>query len=700
MKTRRLAAIWMLCATAAALPAADSGGFGALLEERFRALDRDGDGKVTREEAGDAPWFKRVDRQNKGVVTIADVRALLARLDGLATLPASEAPKADAGKHTANPQLTAEASSPREGPRVLRAVDRGVGRLVPDLAFTDIEGRAGKLSDYQNAPALVIALTSTTCPLTRKYAPSLARIEREFAERGVKFLFVNPMTADAVADMREAAKENGFAGRYVHDGERKLVAGLGALTTTEVFVLDPARTLVFRGAVDDQYGFGYALEVPREEYLRGALRAVLAGKVPSVEATESPGCALEIATPVAGEAAVAKDAITYHNRISRIVQQNCLECHRSGGVGPVSLETYADVKSHAGMMRRQVSKGAMPPWFAEPGAEGEASHWRNDRSLTPADKTDLLAWLAGAKPEGSLADAPRPRVFPKGWEISKPDVVLELPRAVAVKAEGVMAYQTHVVDTRFTEDKWVVAYEVQPTAREVVHHVIVKIHPPGAKAGAERADDGASEREGFFAAYVPGNSHATFPEGFGKKIPAGARVSFQMHYTPNGKATTDRTKLGLVFAAEPPRHAIHVTGLANPRIKIPAGEPNHPETAGITLPYEVTLLSFSPHMHVRGKAARYEAVLPDGTRKKLLEVPAYDFNWQLQYKLAAPVTLPRGAKLVYTAWFDNSPGNPANPDPAKIVRWGPQTFDEMMLGYVEYYVPGQKAALARVGGDQ
>jgi hypothetical protein len=162
-----------------------------------------------------------------------------------------------------------------------------------------------------------------------------------------------------------------------------------------------------------------------------------------------------------------------------------------------------------------------------------------------------------------------------------------------------------------------------------------------------------------------------------------------MHYTPNGKATTDRTRLGLIFAAEPPRHVLHVAGLSNPKLSIPPGAAHHPETATLRLPFDTTILSFLPHMHLRGQAARYEAIMADGTRRLLLDVPAYDFNWQLPYQLAEPITLPRGTRLVYTAWYDNSPGNPANPDPSKNVRWGPQTFDEMMLGYVEYYVPGR-----------
>jgi mono/diheme cytochrome c family protein len=652
------------------------------LEARFRQLDANHDGQLTRAEAGPAPWFDRLDRRGTGIITLADIRALARGLARDRADPlAAPAPAA-----TAPDPAPAAVDSPRQGPVVVKPAERGVGRLVPDLAFTDFAGRPGRLSDHRSAPALVIALTSTTCPVTMKYTPSLARLEQAFAAQGVAFLFVNPTATDPPADIRAALQAHALAGRYVHDRDGRLASALEARSTAEVFVLDAARTLVYRGALDDQYGLGYALDAPRVSYVRDALAAVLAGQAPAIAATDAPGCALDFSgTPGASPA----PAVTYHNRISRLLQTNCLECHRDGGVAPFSLATYEDVRAHAGMMRKQVARGAMPPWFAAPPAPGESSHWKNDRSLAPADRADLVAWLAGEKPVGHPADAPLPRVFPAGWLIGPPDAVLEFPRAVAIKADGVMPYQTIRVATNFTADTWIRGYEIRPTARAVVHHVIVRVHPPG-EPGRGGRNSGADERDGFFAAYVPGNTHAIFPAGFAKKIPAGSTLSFQMHYTPNGLATTDRTSIGLLFASAPPQHVIQVAGLANPRLLIPAGAAHHPETAALTLPATVTLLSLLPHMHVRGKAARYEAVLPDGTRRVLLDVPAYDFNWQLAYQFAEPPTLPRGTRLVYTAWYDNSAGNPANPDPTKTVRWGPQTFDEMMLGYVEYFIPDPK----------
>ncbi len=678
-----------------ALPAAEPVEQLRALVQRFERLDRDGDGKLTPVETGNAAWFPRLDRDGNGHLTRAELQRLVdwaERSQGGGPLSAGDGssgvPAVPSGAVTPPPL-----ESPREGPRVLKPGDAGVGRRVADLPFVAVDGREGRLAGFTGAKALVIAFTGTGCPLARKYTPALARLEREYSPRGVRFLFVNPTAADPVGDIRAMLAEHGLSGPYVRDPAGVFPRALGAKTTTEMFVLDAARTVVFRGAFDDQHGLGYSREAPRRRFLADALDSVLAGVAPVIAATEAPGCVLE--TERAAAAAPA-EPLTYHGRISRIIQASCVECHRPGGVGPFSLLTYDDVVSRAGMIRRQVARGAMPPWFAAPASEGEPSHWRNDRSLSAEDKADLLAWLQGDRAPGDPAAAPLPRGFPDGWLIGKPDAVIELPRTVAVKADGVMPYQTLRVETTFTEDKWVQAYEVQPTAREVVHHVIVRVHPKGSRPAR---GEGESERDGYFAAYVPGNAHAVFPPGFAKRIPAGATVTFQMHYTPNGRATADRTRIGLVFAAEPPRHVIEVAGLANPRLRIPPGAENHAETASITLPFDATILGFMPHMHLRGKAARYETVLPDGTRRLLLDVPRYDFNWQLPYEFAEPPTLPRGSRLIYTAWYDNSVVNPANPDPSREVRWGPQTHDEMLLGFVEYYVPSRRMETRASTGD-
>jgi thiol-disulfide isomerase/thioredoxin len=577
------------------------------------------------------------------------------------------------GRESVAPKKAAPLKDP---PRVLRAADAGVGRLVGDAAFTDLAGKPGKLSDFKDSKLLVVALTNTSCPLCKKYAPTLARLEKEYSSKGVAFLFVNPTATDK-------ADATAFAGRYVHDTKHALTAAFGSKTTTEVFVLDAARTVVYRGAIDDQFGLGYSLDAPRNTYLTAALNDLLAGKQPVTAATTAPGC------DIALDSLAAPTPLTYHARVERIVQNNCVECHRAGGVAPFELTTYEQVVAHRGMIRKVVDRGTMPPWFAAPPEKGHDTLWANDRSLPEADKTDLLAWLAGDLKKGDPADAPLPRSFATGWAIGKPDAVFELPKPIAVKAQGTMPYQNVTVPTDFDDDRWVRAVEVQPTAREVVHHVLVFAVPKGMPRVV-------GEGQGFFAVYVPGNNTLIYPDGYAKKLPKGASLHFQIHYTPNGTATTDRTRIGLVFAAGPPRHEVRVAGLVNARFSIPPGAEDHKIEARLPVPFDARVLAFFPHAHLRGKAARYEVRVPDGTTKTLLDVPHYDFNWQLTYRYAEPAAVPRGSSLVYTAWYDNSDKNPANPDPKRTVRWGPQTFDEMHLGYVEYVIDRDAAARPRV----
>ncbi|HSQ57089.1 MAG TPA: redoxin family protein, partial [Gemmata sp.] len=458
----------------------------------------------------------------------------------------------------------------KNAPRMIRAAEAGVGRLVPDVAFTDLMGKGGKLSDFKSSKLMVVAFTSTTCPISKKYVPSLARMEKEYAAKGVAFLFVNPTASDEV-------KQYPFAGRYVHDKDGRLTAAFGATSTAEAFILDAARTVIYRGAIDDQYGLGYSLDAPRAKYLAVALDEALAGKLPTVAATTAPGCSLE------RDAAKAPAiGLTYHTRIERIIQANCVECHRAGGAAPFALEKHEQVVSHKGMIRRVVDAGTMPPWFAAH-AKGTNSLFSNDRSLTEADKKDLLAWLAGDLKKGDPVDAPLPRKFDSGWLIGKPDAIFQIPDPIAIKAEGIMPYQNVRVETSYDEDRWVQALEVQPTAREVVHHVLVFAVAPGQRVRGETA--------GFFAVYVPGNNVLIYPDGYAKKLPKGASLIFQIHYTPNGKATTDQTKLGVVFAKSPPRHEIQVAGIANRRFEIPAGADNHEVTARIPVPFDAKVLA-------------------------------------------------------------------------------------------------------------
>ena len=662
------------------------------LAKRFQQLDKDADGLLSAEEAKPVElWVKGADANKDGLLSLDEVAGRLRDqiAEAIATRRGGAGPEPESPKLDEKPAaFYAPTDSPREAAVRLKPGECGIGTRISDAALTDLEGKTRRLAELTGKGPAIIALVSSSCPVSKRYAPSLARIEAEYRTKGVAFILLAPTATDSADELRAMAKAAGLASPILRDPQSSLLKTLGATASTDTFVLDAARTLAYRGAIDDQYGIGYSLDAPRQRYLAAALDAVLAGGLPQIAATQAPGCALDL-----GEAKALASDITYHNRISRLVQTNCQECHRAGGVAPFALETYEEVTAKSGMIRKMVERGLMPPWFSAPPEPGAHSPWMNDRSLAARDKADLLAWLGGGKLAGDPADAPLPRSFPGEWVIGTPDAVVQIPNPLEVQAEGTMPYKNVTIETNFGEDKWVRGFEVQPTAREVVHHVLIFAQEAGPVQPGKRArfSGEGDERDGFFAAWVPGGGHVVYPDGFAKPLPAGAKLRFQIHYTPNGTATRDQVKLGLLFAKEAPRHIVRVAGIADHRLSIPPGVERHPETAVLPVPAEVKVLALMPHMHVRGAAFRFEAILPDGAVRTLLDVPRYDFNWQLAYRYAEPRTLPRGSKVRATGWFDNSANNPANPDPTKTVRWGPQTSDEMMLGYVEFYVPGEQS---------
>lgn len=560
--------------------------------------------------------------------------------------------------------------------------DAGIGRIVAPIKATDLNGKAVTVP-ASGKKFTVIALTSTTCPLCKKYGPTLAQIEQTYAKKGIAFVFVNPSPTEAVSDQKSHAAKLGLKGSYVFDKDLRWANSLGAETTTEVFLLDSKGKILYRGAVDDQFSIGASLAKPRNKFLRNALDSALAGKKIQVPATSAPGCLLaEIKAEI-------PQMPTYHGDIERIVQKNCLSCHRKEGVAPFTLDSYDAVKFRARMMQFVLKEGIMPPWFAEKGS----GPWKNDGSMSDQDKKTIDAWVAAGMPKGDPKSAPKPLQFSGGWSIGKPDAVFQLPTPVKIKASGVMPYENISVPTNFTEDKWIEKIEVMPGDRRAVHHVLVFARPQG---GRGQVNETLDEISGFFGAYVPGNSALVYEKGLAKRIPKGSVLRFQIHYTPFGEETTDQTKIGLVFAKEPVKNEVHTTSIANLIFAIPPGAPKHEVKAEIRVPMDVQILSYLPHMHVRGTAANYE-LTRDGKKTTLLNVPRYDFNWQLNYILQKPLDIKTGDTITYRAWYDNSDKNPANPDPRRTVRWGSQTFDEMHLGYIEYIVPGETPGVADGG---
>jgi hypothetical protein len=326
----------------------------------------------------------------------------------------------------------------------------------------------------------------------------------------------------------------------------------------------------------------------------------------------------------------------------------------------------------------------MPPWGAAKGV-GE---WANDASLSERDLADLLAWAKGGAPQGSPKDAPVKRAWTPGWNIGRPDAVVQIPDTFRVPAQGVVAYKYSYVQTNFDEDKWITAMEIRPTAPKVVHHVLVHLEEPGRKPANDPTRKPGdplptSGVAGFFGATAPGSVGIVFPAGHAKKLPKGAWLKFQIHYQPNGTEQVDQTTIGFRFA-DGPQTEVHSRSAANTRFEIPPGAPKH-EVQGVhTFRTGGTLLSLFPHMHLRGAAFRYELVKPDSSVEVLLDVPRYDFNWQSYYEFKEPKRVEAGWRLRAVGWFDNSTTNPFNPDPTKPVKFGEQTFEEMMIGYFDF----------------
>ncbi len=374
---------------------------------------------------------------------------------------------------------------------------------------------------------------------------------------------------------------------------------------------------------------------------------------------------------------VAIEKITYAKDVAPILDRRCVECHRSGEVAPMAFTTYAEVRPWARAIREATTSRKMPPWLADP----HFGKFLNDRRLSEKEVATITAWVAAGAPEGDPKLRPELPQYTEGWSIGKPDMVIDIGTDFEIPATGVVPYKYFRVPTKFTEDKWIEAAEIRPGNRTAIHHVIVFVREPDGKQ--PDFSDGGDLLTGF----APGEQPLVFEKGTAKLVRAGSFLNFQLHYTPNGKALTDRTYVGLKFAKEPPANRA-VTGRAmNVGFRIPAGADAHEVKSSWTFKQDVTLHNLMPHMHLRGKDFKYTLTYPDGRQEVLLSVPKYDFNWQLTYELAKPVMVPKGARLDCIAHFDNSPNNKYNPDPLKEVRWGDQTWEEMMIGWFSYTVP-------------
>jgi mono/diheme cytochrome c family protein len=415
---------------------------------------------------------------------------------------------------------------------------------------------------------------------------------------------------------------------------------------------------------------------------------------------------------------------TFTRDVAPVFFKNCVECHRPGESAPMSLLSYKEARPWAKSIREKVVSREMPPWHADP----HVGVFSNDRRLSQAEIDKITAWVDAGAPEGDLKDLPPVPQFTDGWGIGKPDLVLQMTEEYTLDAKGPDEYQLFDIPTKFTEDMYISMAEARPGNRRVVHHILAFLLPPGAPTLAQmkrenkdkaieaslqntpfyrdgslirtRAEtpvyDNASDIpdklrgfngvDDFLTAYAPGHNPDVWTPG-AKKITAGSTIRLQVHYSKvAGTVQKDRSVVGLVFAKQPPERLIRSQVGSNTFFKIPAGADNHRVSAVLPIARDVRLYSLMPHMHLRGKAMEFTLVYPDGRSEALLKVPTYSFSWQTSYRLQQPKAIPRGSRIEVTGYFDNSARNRFNPDPTKDVRYGEPTYDEMMMGLIEYSV--------------
>lgn len=525
------------------------------------------------------------------------------------------------------------------------------GDVVDNFRLTDHTGESHELYYLSDMKAVVLMAYGADCAVANKATKTLGALRERHAQN-VAVLMLDSNLTDTRASITAAAARAGFTTSVLVDETQIIGEALGLTRNGEALVIDPKGwKIAYHGSAADALG--------------DAVDALVADEPVRIARTDVVGCA--IAMPERGRRS-AHAQISYEKEIAPLLMDKCVACHREGGIGPWQMSSYEMIKGFAPMIREVVRTRRMPPWHADPHHQA----FRNDRGLNNEQTRTLVHWIEAGAPRGSGADPllAQKKEWP-AWPLGEPDLAIETP-PFTTPATGVIPYQMIAVKNPLTEDKWVRAIDYLPGQRAVLHHVI------GSAGGAERR--GAIS----LSNYVPGAEPLVLPDEAGILLPAGATFHFQMHYTPNGQALTDSTKLGLYFRKDPPKYNFRSFVLAQPKLKIPANAKEHTEVAERSFEHDAVIYTVHPHSHFRGKSQKFVVQYPDGREEVLLNVPAYDFNWQATYELVKPVNAPAGTKILYTTVFDNSAQNKANPDPNREIRWGEQTWDEMVFGVLRY----------------
>lgn len=552
------------------------------------------------------------------------------------------------------------------------------------IELRSIEGDAVSLTE---AKLRVYCVIGTECPVSRFYASRLEELSKEFAERGVRFVGVHSNLHDSEEDIRKFVSELSLSFPQVRDPQQGIARELNAKRVPEVFVLDAKGFVRYSGRIDDQYAPGVKRSQAGTNHLQSAIESLLAGKDLIERRVEPVGCLITFEKQLEPSAA---NEFTYCKQISRLLNEHCVECHRPSEIGPFDISNYDELRGWAEMIVEVVEQKRMPPWHADP----QFGSFKNERHMPDDALAMLTDWVKAGTPYGDKADLPPQPKFVDGWRLDRePELVVTMrDQPYTIPATGTVDYQYFVVDPKITEDRWVSSAQIVPGNPSVVHHAIVFVRPP----------DGIEfPGIGWLTAYVPGQRATIFPPGYARKIPAGSKFVFQMHYTPNGTEQTDSSQIGLTFmdASEVTHEVFTIVGI-DQEFEIPPGADNHVVKSSVNrFPRDGTLLAVSPHMHLRGKSFEMKAIAKSASETEsaskadetvLLKVPQYDFNWQHTYEFAEPLRFGDVQSLELTTTFDNSTANPFNPAPDEYVVWGDQTWEEMSVAFLEVAKPLKK----------
>lgn len=542
-------------------------------------------------------------------------------------------------------------------------------RSISNFNLLDLRGVNHELYRAEGR-AVVLFFTGTGCPIARKTMPRLKQLQRQFAEQDVVFWIINAYAGDTRQDAWTEVRElNLWRMTYLRDPKQGVSLSLGVERTAEVVAIDTKDWKVFyQGAVDDRFAEGAARPQATEHYLADALTQFLDGDKVATKRTNARGCRVAYARlPDDGETP------DYIRHIAPLLREHCVDCHRPDGIGPWSMNRHGRVANYADMIEEVLLTRRMPPWDPDP-AHGE---FVNSHTLSRWEVQTLLRWVRAGAPRG---DGDDPLEAPLGplpeWPMGEPDVVIQLPEEQHIPATGVLDYRYIPVSTPFTNEVWLSALDVKPDNRKVVHHVILYAKWPGS------SDDGSGNGV-FLVGWAPGSNPLGYPAGVAKRLPAGAKLTVEMHYTTCGSPQTDRSEIALYLAPGPQPREAETRQAGEYDLYIPPGNEEARHVATYAFAKPATIYGLFPHMHYRGKWMRYELLLPSGKKETLLHVPRYDFQWQLSYYLKEPRHVPAGTWMMVTGAFDNSPENPANPDATQQVRFGLQSWDEMFIGFFE-----------------